>query len=270
MAKVAAKTRSTREARPAASRLRSWLSTLAWCAVFVSSAMAARKVHQFVITDPQFLLSAANRDSILIQGITYTPRTEVRRLFEQDFGRSIFSIRLQERRRRLRAIDWVQDAAVLRIWPNRLLVRITERKPVAFVNLVVRPETGGPSSVMLIDPEGALLEPPTRARFAFPVLSGVTDEMSTADRRARVQAMLSLLAELGPAAKDISEIRIASFDNVAVIAQVEGRALELILGDGNYARRYQNFLNHYPEIQKRAGNVTTFDLRLDDRITAKE
>jgi hypothetical protein len=32
----------------------------------------------------------------------------------------------------------------------------------------------------------------------------------------------------------------------------------------------QNFLLHYPEIRKHAVNVTTFDLRLDDRITAKE
>jgi hypothetical protein len=51
---------------------------------------------------------------------------------------------------------------------------------------------------------------------------------------------------------------------------VEGRPLELELGDGNYARRLQNFLLHYPEIRKHAANVTTFDLRLDDRITAKE
>ena len=36
---------------------------------------------------------------------------------------------LAERRRRLLAIDWVEDASVSRLWPNRVLVRITERKP---------------------------------------------------------------------------------------------------------------------------------------------
>jgi len=55
-----------------------------------------------------------------------------------------------------------------------------------------------------------------------------------------------------------------------VVAQVEGRPLELQLGDGSYARRLQNFLLHYPEIRKHTANVKTFDLRLDDRITAKE
>jgi len=46
--------------------------------------------------------------------------------------------------------------------------------------------------------------------------------------------------------------------------------VELILGDANYARRYQNFLNNYPEIRKRSPEVRTFDLRMDDRITAKD
>jgi len=27
---------------------------------------------------------------------------------------------------------------------------------------------------------------------------------------------------------------------------VENRAVELMMGDGNFARRYQNFLSHYP------------------------
>jgi hypothetical protein len=51
---------------------------------------------------------------------------------------------------------------------------------------------------------------------------------------------------------------------------VEARPLELKLGEGNYGKRLQNFLLHYPEIRKRAPNVTSFDLRLDDRITAEE
>ena len=40
------------------------------------------------------------------------------------------------------------------------------------------------------------------------------------------------------------------------------------MGSQNYSRRLQNFLEHYPEIHRRSGNVRAFDLRLDDRITA--
>ena len=58
-------------------------------------------------------------------------------------------------------------------------------------------------------------------------------------------------------------------DNIRIVAQVENRAVELTLGDDHFARRYQSFLNHYPEIKKRSPGVAAFDLRLDDRITAK-
>ena len=270
MAKSEPRTKTTRESKSAGLTWRAWVATLGWCVFFVSSAMAARKVHQFVITDSQFALSSSRRDAILVQGMVHTPRAEVWRLFTPDFGHSIFSVRLEERRRRLLAIDWVADASVSRIWPNRLMVRIVERRPVAFVNVPVRPGSAAPSRVLLIDAEGILLDPPARARLALPVLNGISDTMSTLDRQSRVAAMQRLLADLGPLAKDVSEVNSASVEDLSIMAQVEGRTVELMLGDTNYGRRFQNFLNHYQEIHKRTPGAAVFDLRLDDRITAKE
>ena len=97
--------------------------------------MAARKAHHYVLTDPQFMLSSEERGALTLQGVNYASRAKLLRVFAADCGRSIFAVPLDERRRRLLAVDWVEDASVSRIWPNRLLVRITERKPVAFVSL---------------------------------------------------------------------------------------------------------------------------------------
>jgi cell division protein FtsQ len=251
-------------------RWRLWLSVLAWCAIFVSSAMAARQAHQYLLRDPQFILSSEDHKALTIQGGAYAARAKLLRVFAVDYGRSIFAVPLDERRRRLLAIDWVEDAAVSRIWPNRLLVRITERQPVAFVSLPLHGSSGSAARFLLVDAQGVLLDPPLRAQFAFPVLTGLSDDQTDAERRDRVRAMQSLMDDLGPAGQNISEIDAAVPDDLTVVAQVEGRPLELKLGDGNYARRLQNFLLHYPEIRKHAANVTTFDLRLDDRITAKE
>ena len=140
----------------------------------------------------------------------------------------------------------------------------------AFVSLPLRGASGSAARFLLVDAQGVLLDPPPRAQFAFPVLTGLTDEQTEAERRVRVRAMQNLMDDLGPAGQNISEINAAAPDDLTVVAQVEGRPLELKLGDGNYAKRLQNFLLHYPEIRKHAANVTTFDLRLDDRITAKE
>jgi hypothetical protein len=71
-------------------------------------------------------------------------------------------------------------------------------------------------------------------------------------------------------AKDVSEVNAADPDNIRIVAQVENRAVELLMGDGNFARRYQNFLAHYPEIGKRSPKVRSFDLRVDGQVTAKD
>jgi cell division protein FtsQ len=251
-------------------RWRLWLTVFAWCAVFISSAVAARQAQRYVLRDPQFIFSSEDRGALTLEGVTYAARAKLLRIFAGDYGRSIFAVPLAERRRRLLAIDWVEDAAVSRIWPNRLLVRITERQPVAFVSLPLHSGSGSAARFLLVDAQGVLLDPPLRAQFAFPVVTGLTDEQTDAERRVRVRAMQALMDDLGPAGQNISEINAAVPDDLTVVAQVEGRPLELKLGDGNYAKRVQNFLLHYPEIRKHAANVTTFDLRLEDRITAKE
>src|SRR5579872_1187518 len=102
---------------------RAWLATLGWFVLFVSTAVAARKVQNFVSNDPQFILSPETRDTISIAGVVHASRSRIARVFSPDLGNSIYLMPLAERRRRLLAIDWVQDAAVSRIWPNHVLVR---------------------------------------------------------------------------------------------------------------------------------------------------
>ena len=258
-----------RESKKAASggiRWRLWFGVAIAGAVCVSSAMAALKVRDFVIHDAQFRFSRDQKDALVIQGVRYSSRYKVQRAFAADFDRSIFAVPLAERRRRLLAVDWVEDAAISRVWPDRLVVRIQERTPVAFVYFR--------DGVLLIDAHGVLLDPPslmgTPVRFSFPVLSGVREDESEPQREERVRAMLRVQDDLGYLAKDISEVNASDLENIRVVARVDNRAVELILGDGNYGRRYQNFLAHYPEISRQSPDVKTFDLRLDDRITAKD
>jgi len=255
----ASKTAETKKGR---SRWRTWVWTIVAGVVCVSTGMAALRVRRFALDDPQFRLPRDRQDALTITGLHYASKAKVQRVFATDFGQSIFSVPIDERRRRLLAIDWVEGASVLRIWPDRLSVQIRERRPVAFVFLR--------SGVLLIDRQGVLLDPPSQAQFTFPVLSGVREDETDEQRRERVRAMLRVQDDLGYLAKDVSEVNVADTENIRIVAQVEQRALELIVGDTNFARRYQNFLNHYPEIRKRSPEVKTFDLRMDDRITAKE
>jgi cell division protein FtsQ len=252
-----------RERKPANGiRWRLWLAILAMVPIAASTTLAAMRTRAHVLADPAYRLSRESKDALQIQGLVYASRSKVARVFAADYEQSIFAISLDERRRRLLAIDWIEDAAVARIWPNRLIVHVRERKPVAFVFFR--------SGVLLIDRHGVLLDPPAQAQFTFPVLGGVREDETEDQRAEHVRAMLAVEEDLGYLARDISEINTADPDAIRIVAKVDNRAVELTLGDSNYARRYQNFLNHYPEIEKRSPQVKSFDLRLDDRITAKE
>ena len=243
-------------------RWRLWLGLAALSVACASTAVAAIKLRGYLSTDPRFVLSRDSKDALAIAGLRYASQSKVRHVFDADFGHGILAVPLAERRRRLLAIDWVEDASVSRVWPDRLVVRIRERNPVAFVYLG--------NSVVLIDAEGVLLEPPPQASFTFPVLSGIREDFTEDTRRERVRALLRLEEDMGYLAKDVSEVDASDPENMRVVVQVDHQAVSLLLGDANYGRRYQNFLGHFQEIEQRSPRARTFDLRLEDRITAKE
>jgi cell division protein FtsQ len=233
-----------------------------WVAIFASLAFATKEVHSFFVKDPRFRF-----ERLEIRGTVYTNRARVQNIFAADFNRGIFEIPLAERRRHVLAVDWVRTASVMRVWPNRIIITVTERKPVAFAKL----QAPGTMRhwLALIDDEGILLSIPPKVRFGLPIISGISEEQSDEERKMRVQAMLHLMADLGPQSKDVSEVNAASTQDLRLIADVDGQAVELWIGDQRYRSRYMNFLSHYPEIRRREERASVFDLRLDDRITTR-
>ena len=243
---------------------------VAWASLVAGLAWGGREVNSFLLRDPHFQFACGTDEAcgnLEIRGAVYASRARLQSVFAPDFGASVFSIPLAERRRRLLAVDWVSTASVSRIWPRGIAVTITERSPLAFAKLAIAGTARYRFS--LIDGDGVLLSIPPRVRFRLPVLSGVTEEQTEADRRVRVKAMQHLLDDLGPQAKDISEINAASTLDLRVIAEIDGQAVELWIGDQHYRSRYRHFVSNYDEIRKHSDQASVFDLRLDDRILAK-
>ncbi len=225
---------------------------------------ALHRLEQFLVRDPRFALNgpegSEDTPTLQIQGAAHASQRKISAVFEPDFGRSVYLLPLAERRDAVRAVDWVKDAAVLRLWPNRVLVRVTERAPVAFLAL-------GPSRYALIDEDGVIL-PPAPDRFTLPVIAGVHASDPRPQRRERVHRMLRLTRDLGAeATAKISEIDVSDAENLKIALPWDGRVITLLLGDHDFAIRYQNFVRNYPEIKRRLPEATKLDLRLEDRIT---
>jgi cell division protein FtsQ len=247
-----------------------WL--VAGILLMVTTLFAWHSTEEFLIKDDRFRITAGDdylgqSPNLVVEGVRYASGSQVHHIFEEDLGRSLYLVPIQQRRQQLLDIDWIKDASVAKIWPKTLKVQIHERTPVAFVHLQAT-EPGGVSRFALIDGEGVILRPRVPARFTLPVITGIGEKEAVEDRRARVHRVLGMLKEIGSLGKEISEINVSDPNNLVVAEHVEGSVVNLMLGDENYTERLQNFLSNYSEIKAKRPDATTLDLRVDGVITA--
>jgi len=248
-------------------------TVLVWCfgiAILIGLVWGYFAVKQFIIDDPRFLLAGppepgVESEHFQIAGAVHASEQQITSVFLRDFGKSVYLLPLEERRRRLLAIDWVAEATVSRFWPNRIVVRIRERAPVAFVQV---PAADGTLTYGLVDADGVMLDPQRATKLALPVLTGISVADKEPLRKEKVKRFLRLQSELGSLMERVSEIDVSDVDNIRIVQVIDGHAMTLMLGNQKFLQRLQNFTDNYSEIRKRLPEATVLDLRLKDRITA--
>ncbi len=128
-------------------------------------------------------------DDIEITGLHNVTHAEIMEVLGGDIGRNIFFVPLEERKKQLEQIPWVEHASMMRFVPNRLKVEIHERTAVAFARIGSR--------ILLIDSGGALMDLPgnVRTKFSFPVILGASPGEPLSTRAARMKIYNQLLQE---------------------------------------------------------------------------
>ena len=227
-------------------------------------------IDNFLVTDIRFFLPGPpepgeQSETFQINGVRNVTEEQIVQVFGRDFGRSVFLCPLKERRLKLLGIDWVKEASIGRLWPNRLVIRITERKPEAFVQMQA---ADGTMLLSLIDAEGVLLDPQRARSFRLPVLTGVARAKGDAGRRERMKRFLRMQSELGSYMDKISEIDVGlqTTQNHSAVRQAgidtDARQPEIIVS----AMRTSSITTRRFEGACRTRSC--LDLRLKDRITA--
>jgi cell division protein FtsQ len=247
-----------------------WAIPFAALVVAAAGLMAFHRVEAFLINDQRFLVRGPgdlrqNGANFQVAGLRRVTREEVLRLFENDFGRSLYLFPAAERRRNLLAIDWIRDATISRRWPNQVFVKIRERQPMAFMQFN-RP--GGTPYFRLVDEHGVLLPIPKGERFDLVVLTGAPAAEPEGKRAERVRTAGALLRDIGGLAARISEIDLRDPADLRVTMKLEGMPVTVQIGDHNFRPRLENFLAYFASMHEKRPDADAFDLRVDDRITA--
>lgn len=239
-----------------------------WPALVAGLALALG--YHAATTSPRFALASSADIRLQFAGAAaaahQVTRAQVLPVFAADIGRNIFFIPLAARADALPQIPWVRRAAVLRVWPDQIVVKIEERRPVAFARVGHR--------LRLVDADGFLLPRPAGGRYDFAVLTGLAGtpggppaaaDAAAADRAPQLQRFLALRDALAAAGGlgDFSEIDLADPENiVATLAGNDGAApLRLSLGDQDFARRYNLYRAHIAEWRRDYPRLRAVDLR---------
>ena len=254
---------SRRKKRPA-SKAKRFFMTLAGAAALGGLATIAFLIIHFLTSDPRFRI--AGSDNIEATGLTEVSRAELLPVFGEDIGRNVFFVPLEERRRQLEEIPWIEKATVMRLLPDRIRVSAVEREPVAFV----RQE----QQIGLVDASGVLLTMPAammaQHHYSFPVVTGINAQDSMDARKARMAVYLRLMGELDANgqhfSEEISEIDLTDPHDARVRMPEQTGDILAHFGQDEFLDRYQHYKAHINEWLQQYPKLAAVDLRYDQQV----
>ncbi len=245
--------------RKAANRLKLALVAVAGIA---ATTVLVGSVYQYGVQSWRFRLESS--DQIEIAGLHNVTRAQVMEVMGGDIGRNVFFIPLDSRKKQLEEIPWVESAAVMRFLPSQLKIQITERTPVAFVQIG--------SKIALIDAQGVVMDMPAGATtdYSFPVVVGMAESEPLSTRAARMKIFNRLTRELDSGgarySQDLSEADLSDPEDVKVTVADPGGEVLVHLGSSDFLNRYKVFIAHVQEWRQQVQSLHSVDLRYDRQV----
>jgi cell division protein FtsQ len=243
-------------------------------AVVVACGGLSAWAYSYGMTSWRFRIQSS--DAVEIAGVRNASRAHVMEVAGADIGRNIFFVPLDERKKQLEQIPWVEEATVMRLLPNRESVTIRERTPVAFAQIGSR--------ISLIDANGVVMGMPAdrKIKYSFPVIRGIADTEPLSSRAAAMKIYNRLVGELGATegestaltgsiqgtnyVKQLSEVDLSDPENVKVTANDPGGTMVVHLGAQDFLPRYKLYVTHIAEWRQQFQNVQSVDLRYEGQV----
>ena len=254
---------------------KTYLRVAFWSVIALAAAATSYALGHYLLASPEMAL--IHSDQVQVTGNQYVPRGRVLEIFSADRNRSVLRVPLNERRRQIETIPWVEQATVRRALPNRIEVEITERTPIAFLR--------EGSGLALVDVHGVILDRPLKGNFHFPVVTGMGGDMPIEDRELRMQMFAGFSQQVeaarGGAMDQVSEVDLTEAKDLRAtisglqVANNSGGAsandgwgntdapILVHFGDSDFQSKYLTVLNEIGQWRAAAGRVESVDLRFN-------
>ncbi len=236
------------------------LWSLAAAAMVCVTGLGAAWLYHFGEHSWRFRVESS--DNIEVTGMQNATKPQIMEVMGADIGRNIFFIPLAQQKAQLEQIPWVESASIMRFVPNRLLVEIRERIPVAFARV-------GPR-MFLIDAGGTLMELTPKHKYSFPVILGMNPGEPLSTRAPRMKAYGEMVRELDDGgthySQDLSEVDLTDLEDVKVRVNDPAGDVLVHLGSSDYLRRYKIFVTHAQAWREQFQKLESVDLRYDNQI----
>ena len=249
-----------------------YLRVSLWIAAVPAVTGAAYLAENFLLHAPAMAL--LRPEQIHISGNRNVQAVSVLGIFAADRNHSLLRIPLEERRKQIESLPWVERATVRRALPNHMEIEITERTPIAFLR------DGGEMS--LVDAYGMILERSLKGDFHFPVVSGINAETPIDERERRMELFAGFIQQIQTAhpgaTEQVSEVDLSDAEDLRVTltglpggsspggvtsgdwGQTETPLL-VHFGDSDFEGKYRTLLENIGQWRATAGRVESVDLR---------
>lgn len=181
-------------------------------------------------------------------------------------GTNIFDLDLDMIGRKIEENPWVSSARVERVFPDEVVIRITEREPQAIVTL---------DYLYYVDVAGEIFKRlDSKDILDYPLVSGIDRQMlldQPENARRQLRDAMKLLAELNQRKifriEEVSEVHIDQPEGMTLYTYQGG--VPIHLGHGEFMDKLDCLEGVYRELQPRLAAIAYINLNVAERVIVK-
>jgi cell division protein FtsQ len=209
------------------------------------------RVYALLLEDPFFQVR-----EVKVEGCRKVPKETFLSLIRMEGMPNLFTVRLKEVAKRLESHPWVESVRARKVFPNKILIQVEERKPIAILQL---------EELYYIDSKGVIFSRVgDRDQYNYPFLTGLTRqvlEKESAEAKSLIMKALELLRiadqeKVSPLA-EISEIKMEKTFGIQCFTQAEG--VEVRMGWEDFREKLKRLSLIWSDLQEKGFSATSMD-----------